>query len=440
MADANELRAQMILKDIYARHNLDPSLPIEKQVEAIQESAAGRGMLPSAWSNPEERAQARAAYAAKGKTDAEKQARWDESVYLLDPDTYQYQQNAGRDIDFILAMHDAPNRANEARTAAAVGAAGGTSASAYTPASATADALNYWDSSNGSPLYRQSMLSSDYQSQGGVLQGLLNATTNPDTATGNYLNFSELIPDWVRMRGSGEANSAGSAYEGAQANRLSKNRYRLTSPSPVLDLPSGADAPTKADRIVALQGLVKSAGIPEADQRWARWTKQNLGKSFVPPGFVTDTVDNAISWLDPTAAVPAAKAASATAKAASTAARAVSTGAKIAGNGWVRPVLSGLVSKRPTEFLNDFKWDMGLEQGIGHTAGGALGGKPGRTDAQYWMGNWNPEQKSEEDVLASQEARARLYEQLKDDDRVSRADGRAYKSLNLRVPVSYPGK
>jgi hypothetical protein len=430
VADPNAIRSEMILKDIYARHGIDPSLPIEEQIRAVEDSAAGRGMLPSAWSNPEERAQARAAYAAKGKTDAEKQARWDESVYLLDPDTYQYQQNAGRDIDFLTAMDEASRRdPNAARSSAAVGAAGGIPAAPRTPSSGVAGALEYWDSSNGSPLYRESVLGSNYQSQDGVLQGLLNATTNPDVPSGNYLNFSELLPDWVRMRGSGEANSAGEAYEGAQSKRLATNRYRLSSPSPVLDLPSGTDAASKADRIVELQGLVKSAGIPESDQRWARWTKQNLGKSFVPPGFVTDTLDYATSWLDPTAVVPVGGAAVGAAKT-------MAKGARIAGQGWVRPVLSGLLKNR----LHDFKWDMGIEQGIGHGAVGALGGNAERSMPQYLFGNWDPEQKSEEEVQASRDARTRLYDQLKGDNRVSRADGEAYKTLNLRVPASYPSR
>ena len=421
MADPNAIRSEMILKDIYARHGIDPSLPIEEQIRAVEDSAAGRGMLPSAWSNPEERAQARAAYAAKGKTDAEKQARWDESVYLLDPDTYQYQQNAGRDIDFLTAMDEASRRdPNAARSSAAVGAAGGIPAAPRTPSSGVAGALEYWDSSNSSPLYRESVLGSNYQSQDGVLQGLLNATTNPDVPSGNYLNFSELLPDWVRMRGSGEANSAGEAYEGAQSKRLATNRYRLSSPSPVLDLPSGTDAASKADRIVELQGLVKSAGIPESDQRWARWTKQNLGKSFVPPGFVTDTLDYATSWLDPTAVVPVGGAA---------------VGAVRAGKGGVKSVLGAL---RP--HLSNFASDMGVEQGIGHGAVGALGGNADRSMSQYLLGTTTPEQKSEEDVQASRDARTRLYDQLKGDNRVSRADGEAYKTLNLRVPASYPSR
>ena len=85
MADAKDVRAQMILKDIYARHKLDPSQPLDAQIEAIKTGMLEREtpLAPGMWANREERAQARGAYAAKGKTDREKQERWEQSGATL---------------------------------------------------------------------------------------------------------------------------------------------------------------------------------------------------------------------------------------------------------------------------------------------------------------------------------------------------------------------
>jgi hypothetical protein len=413
----------MILKDIYARHGIDPSLPVEQQSAAIEESAARRGMLPSGWANPEERAQARAAYAAKGKTDREKEDRWGKSAYLLDPDTYQYQQNAGRDIDFLKAMHAAHETEDSAQTMAASGGGAAMPGAKERRSFGIRDAVNYWDKSNFQPNFRNGMADPNYQSQSGLLMGLLNGTTNPDTPTGNYLNFSEVLPDRVRMGGSGEAGTGEEAWQAANAKRMATNRYRLASPSPVLDLPGGADPVEKANRIAELQGLTQSAGIPSADQRWARWTKQNTGQSFVPPGVVTDTLDFATSYLDPTALIPIGGAAAG-------AAGVVAKGAKGAG-----PLLAGLAKTR----VKDAAFDMGTELGVGHGISGAVGGNPSRSWSQYLAGDWNaPAQKSEEDVAASRQARTQLYGKLKDDDRVSTADSEAYKGLGLRVHVPYP--
>lgn len=422
MADSNELRAKMILKDIYARHGIDPAMPLEEQLNAVQMSAAMQGNTQSAWSNPEERARARAEYAAKGRNDREKEQRWQESAYLLDPDTYQYQQNAGRDIDFLLAMDQASRRdPDAARSAAAVGAAGGTSAYAQTPQSGVAEALAYWDSSNNSPLFRESLTTSNYQSQSPLLMGLLNATTNPDVPAGNYMNFSEVIPDWLRMWGSGEAGSSGEAYEAAQAKRMATNRYRLSSPSPVLDLPDGADVVAKDNRIRELRELTQKADIPTASQRWARTA------GFVPPGWLTDSLDFATSWLDPTAAIPIGGIAGGAAKVGM-------KGAKVAGSGWVRPLLANLAKGGVSGAASD----MGVEQAIGHGIGGVTGGRPERSWKEWAIGDLSPNQKSEEEVAASRQARTQLYDQLKDDDRVSRADEEAYKGLGLRVHVQYP--
>jgi hypothetical protein len=194
------------------------------------------------------------------------------------------------------------------------------------------------------------------------------------------------------------------------------------SPSPILDLPDGSDVVAKENRIRELAGLTKQAEVPSAAQRWARTT------GFVPPGWVTDPLDMAMSWIDPTAAIPVGTLAGGAAKVGA-------KGAKVAGSGWVKPLLQNLTKSRG----GDFAVDMGVEQGIGQGTNVITNGRPERSWGEYLYGSWkDPAQKSEEEVAASRKARTQLYDQLKDDDRVSRADAEAYKGLGLRVHVPYP--
>lgn len=436
-----QLRAKMILKDIYARNpTINPDMPIDDQIRRLMLNARLAGMAPegSGWASPEQRAQARAEYAAKGKTDREKQQRWEDSIYLMDPDTYKYMQGAGRDIEFLSAMADwrerAANRPSGASTSPVVntdpdGLSAWSAASgvdhAYTD-SIMRNAVAFWDRSNNNPLYRDSFYSPNYHGQRNWPGAVQNFTTNPDLPSGNYLNFSEVVPDRIRLGGSGEAATGEEAMEGAMSKRYALNRYRINSPSPVLDFPADANptAAEKANRIRELRGLTRVADVPEADQRWARWTEQKFGTPFVPAGWLTDTLDFGASFFDPSAAIPVGQTAGG-------AARIATKGAKIAGSGWAKPLLSGLLRNR----VDDFGLDYGMEMGAGHGLGGSLGGKPGRSWDQWMFGSrGTPAQKAEQEVQESRDARRQLYDQLKDDDRVSRADEEAYKGLRLYVP------
>ena len=78
MADPNDIRTKMILKDIYARNKLHPSMPLDKALNAM--ASRERLRVGSAWANPEERARAREEYAAKGKTPQEVHQRWEKSA------------------------------------------------------------------------------------------------------------------------------------------------------------------------------------------------------------------------------------------------------------------------------------------------------------------------------------------------------------------------
>lgn len=415
MADPNELRAQMILKDIYARHGISPDMPLEQQVAAIEEGMAEKGYGQAGWSNPEEKAQARLAYAQKGKTDQERRDRWDKSAYLLDPHSYQYQQGGGRDIDFLTAMHKA-SFLDDGQRASAARAAGGGFSHTPTRGSARDEALAFWDKSNFQPVYRDSSFTPNYQSESGFLMGLLDATTNPDLTTGQYLQASEVVPN--RLRFSGEASTADEAYEGARAIQMANNRFRPTSKAPVLDLPTGSDFATKAERLSQLQEELAKASMPSPDQRWAKWTKDTFGRSFVPPGFVVDGIDFLTSAADPTALIPAGGAAIG-------AARVGTKGASVAGKGWVRPLLSNLAKSSGKEFGKD----SAVEQGIGHTL--SAGGD--RTPSQYWLGDWsgNGAQRTPEQIQEARDARSRLYESLIDDDSISTANKKAYGELGV---------
>lgn len=430
--------AHPAIKDVYRRHRIKTSVPLEEAIRHIQSRAAmaqsigvDAGEL-SGWANPEERAAAREKYAREGKTPDQVQKRWDESIYLLDPRTYQHMQRFGRDLDFLGSVKDQA-ASTEARGAAAresqsltpeqraVRAWGGSpkNDADYVASQQQADALGFYDRSKGNPLSRASVGQANYQRFGGVRGGLSNATVNPDVPLGNYMTFSETVPNYLRMQGSGETETSEESWERAQATRLASNRYRLVSPSPILDLPAGSDQQAIAKRIAELQKQVADASVPTADERWQRTT------GWTPPGVVGDTLDSFISWADPTALIPATKAAGAL----TTSARAAAKGAGIAGRGWIKPI----VQKSLAPSLSDLKWDAGIEQAVGHPLMGAFGGMAGRSWSHYGMGGGKPGEdfpfKTPEKVANARQAGQQLHERLKDDDGVSTADNEAYNRL-----------
>jgi hypothetical protein len=282
--------------------------------------------------------------------------------------------------------------------------------------------VKFWDESNFEPAYRDGMFSANYQQHGGLLSGLMNATTNPNTTIGNAMTAGEVLPDTIRAYGSGETQSLGEAYRRAQAERLANNAYQLGTPVQTADLPSSADAVERTKRIEQLQKEVQAAAVPEADQRWARWTGKNLGTSFVPPGWVTSGIDTAIGMLDPTILLPVG---GVTADVAKTVAK--------GGPGMTRSLLSGLAARS-----KDFGWDAATEQAVSGPIAGVAGGQPGRTWTQFGIGNSNPEQKSEQQVEESRGAAASIFDRLKDNDEMARSQSKAYGGLGVRANVPYP--
>lgn len=430
--------AQPAIKDIYRKHGIKTSVPLEEAVQHIQsraQMAQSLGVdagISSGWANPEERAAAREKYAREGKTPGEVQKRWEESIYLLDPRTYQHMQRFGRDLDFLGSVQQ---HVEEGADKAAVPKgqwdqqadptgigdwkqiAKGYEAGAAQQAQQAATDL--YERSKGNPLYRSSVGQANYQRYGGMLGGLSNATSNPDVPLGNYMTFSETVPNYLRMQGSGETDTSGESWERAQAARLATNRYRLASPSPIADMPAGASSQDIGRRIAELTKEVAASGVPSSDERWQRTT------GWTPPGFVGDTLDGFISWADPTSLIPATKGVGALA----TSARAAAKGAGIAGRGWIKPIVQKAVSPS----LSDLKWDAGIEQAVGHPLLGAAGGMTGRSWSQYGMGGGKPGEdfpyKTDEQVAEARQSGQAIYERLKDDDGVSRADDEAYNRL-----------
>lgn len=430
--------AQPAIKDIYRRHGIKTSVPLDEALKHIEQRASIAQSLGvdsgplGGWANPEERAAAREAYAREGKTPAEVNKRWGESIYLLDPRTYQHMQRFGRDLDFLGAV-DQQVKEGADKAAAPRGAwdqqadptgigdwrqiAKGYEAGAAQQAKQAA--LDLYDRSKGERLYRSNIGQANYQRYGGAAQGLVNATSNPDIPLGNYMAFSETVPNYLRMQGSGETDTSEESWERAQANRMAANRYRLLSPSPILDLPTGATSQDIGRRIAELTKEVAAASVPSSDERWQRTA------GWTPPGAVSDTLDFFVSWADPTSLVPLARGASALA----TSARAAAKGAGIAGRGWIKPIAKKAVSPA----LSDLKWDAGIEQAVGHPMMGALGGMTGRSWQQYGMGGGKPgvdfPYKTPEQVAEARQSGQKLYERLKDDNGVSRADSEAYNRL-----------
>jgi hypothetical protein len=276
---ADAVRHRNIVRDIYARHRLPPGLPLDKAAADIQWQGELFGQAPAggtpAWNNAQERAEARREYAARGQNWGEKQRLWDESKYLLPKDAQPYYQNYARDIDFLRDVTGAGRRAGgdmEGLTGderlrlagASMAAADGTDVTLgdspkYLAGQNLLAALNYWDASNNSPLYRRDWNTGTYSRHGGVGNAVMNATTNPDTLAGRAFEFAEAgIPDRIR-HALGGAESAG---EAAQANYRLRAEHRPHLPVQILGIQSGADAQQKDSAIRRLIEQVSAAEPP----------------------------------------------------------------------------------------------------------------------------------------------------------------------------------
>lgn len=401
MQDSPEtIRARSVIRDIYARHGIDPGTPLDDAATTILGQAMEAGLVDEngqplyAWANPEEAAAAQAEYAAKGKTPQEVEQRFGESIYLLPPKGYEYNQNYGRDMSFLESMP-------------AMGPTGrdlGTRGTSPQKEAVNA-ALSSWDSSNNAPLYRKNWRQGTYANTGGAGKAFANAMSNPDLGSGHYMNVSETVPNFIRAAGSGEM-SLPQAATAANAERLARQELRMDSPVSIL---REQDQSTVAERIRDYRKQLASAAIPEAGERWER----TLG--FQPPQFVMDSGDFLISMADPTILVPADGAVRGMVGIAK-------KGAQV-GAGWTKPAMQQFGKQAGIEFGKD-----GLvEQGIGHALTQMMPSPP------------ESRLKSDQEVEQANAERARLEQQLGNTPGVSTARDAAYKRLQEsgKAPISY---
>jgi hypothetical protein len=244
------------------------------------------------------------------------------------------------------------------------------------------------------------------------------------------MTVSEVVPQFLRLQGSGETETAGESWRRANAGRLTNNRYRMVSPHPILDLPTGSTGADIASRIGSLQREVAALQVPMADERWQRTV------GWTPPGFLSDTLDSAISMADPTMVLPAIRGAGAL----TNATKAAIKGSRIAGSGWIAPAVRNAVGPA----AEDFAWDQGFEQAAGHGLQAAMGGQLGRSSSQYWRGGGKPRvdfaYKTDEEVAEARQAGEDAHARLKDDDGVSRADSEPYNRMRADGTLTNPPK
>lgn len=394
-------RADAIRAEIYKRHGIDPSRSLDEAIDRInvhaqlRRSVGNDGGELSAWANPEEREQGRAEYAAEGKTPQEVKARMDASIHLLDPRSQQYMQDFGRDLDFLGSELESQKQSQSLRTPRRI---------------LDANAIRHYDSNAGERLARgggvygepMSAPQGGYQRFSGWGSAAMNAVSNPETPSGSYLTWAEIPAEAILTAWSGEANTSREAWDRARANHAANVNYKIGTPTPVADLPAGSTPSGQqiADRIRELQERVTSAGTPMAAERWYRTT------GYAPPGWITDPGESVVRAIDPSMLIPVGMGAAAL---------------KTAGRAAVRPIAAG------------FARDMGQEQAFDLGLQGALGGEPGRSNRQFWLGGGKPGAdfmyKSPEELEQTRQDAAQLNRDLRGSERLSTAKDEAYHGI-----------
>lgn len=402
MATPEEVRARNVRRDIFARHGIPEGTPDDEAISLIEQKAARDGAGASAWANPDERAAGREAYASVGKTPDEVQKRWEDSIYLMDPETARFRQNYGRDKEFLQRMSSRDEMSP--------------SVSAWTgpsnnPAALgqirTQNALAAWDQTNNNPLYRDSWSSSGWEEHEGMLPMVANLTGNPDLAIGRALLAGNVPYDFLAMQGSGESGSAGDSYKTAMGLQRAIYQNRLDSGAPVLDLPSSAAPDERAARLAELQGQVTAGGVPDSGERWAR-------TGFLPPPVVRDIGDNILATLDGTQFIPGIPAV----KGAASVAKGLTKGA-----------------------IGHAARDMAADAAMSSAIAGGFSQQPERTWGQYLgFSAESPDAatvKGPQEVGMANEARRQTYDRTLGGASVSTADDEAYKRLQAAGKAPY---
>lgn len=399
MATPDQIRANAILKDIYARHSIPEGTDPITAMQMVQAASEGSwGSQPSAWANPDERAAAREQYALRGGDDPNAvQKRWDESVYLVDPETDKYQQNYGRDTQFLGRMAEGMVVPPTPPTFWDVLKSGGT-----VPDSRNMNreyALQKWDQSNSSPLYRDNFASSGWEQQDSTAGTVVNAISNPDLAGGKGMNAMNIPYEFLAMQGSGEAKTTGDSWRTAVGNYKTLSNNRLGTPAPILDLPSNATVQERAARLKELQEQASAGAVPDSAERW----KRSLG--VVPPPVIRDAGDAFLATLDGTQLIPGMAVGKTVAK----------NAARSAAKGVARDMTSDAITST--------------------AIAAGLNAKPERTWPQYLGFAPEPEGsvqfKSDDEVDAANAARKQQFERSLQQygAGVSTADDEAYKRL-----------
>lgn len=417
-------RADAIRDEIYRRHGIDKNRSLQEAIDRIEmqaklrESLGNTGGSMGEWANPEERGAARAEYAKQGKTPEEAKARLEESIHLLDPESRQYMQRFGRDLDFLKSEAESEQQAGRLRTPRRI---------------LDGNAIRYYDGSAGSEVARKgtygdvfSPTSGGYQRFGGWGNAAMNVVGNPETGAGGYLTWAEIPANALLTSMGGETQEAdghksdamlpahmrwaaalargfkdSEAWDRARAAHSADANYRPFSPSPVADFPAGSK-PSRQDsaaRILELQRATASAQPPMVDERWHRTT------GGAPPSVLTQPGDSLIRSIDPSVALTAGLGA-----------RALAT----LGRAAVRPLAVSLG--------NDQLQEQALNAAI--TAG--FGGEFGRSQRQFWLGGGTPgvdfKYKSPEELAQARKDARVLGEAAESaSERVSRADAEAYQ-------------
>jgi hypothetical protein len=403
MADPNDIRARGIRRDIFARHGLEQGVSDEDAIQHIMAKAQEAGAGPAGWANPEERANARAEYAKVGSTPDEVQKRWEESIYLVDPATNEFNQRYLRDKEFLERMTGGKTRF------------GGS-----TPAD-VGGAVAAWDETNNNPLYRNNWRDSGgWKSQEGFQSGVVNALRNPDLPTGGYMVATDIPMEFLQMQGSGETDTARDSFRTATGNYMTNTDVRPLSPAPIVHLPSGSSPDAIRARLAEIRDLQDAAGTPESGERWQR----TMG--FTPAPFLRDMGDAAMASADPTILFPMAGAA-----------KTLGAAAKISGSGWLKPATM--------QVAKGFGLDHAAEQGANAAIMGSLGGAdPERTWGDYVDLFPEPAKlKSDAEVRTANDARQQQWregmERRANSAGVSTADAEAYKKLQQEGRVQVRG-
>lgn len=293
-AGDDRIRARAIIRDIYARHGIDANTPLDEAVRLIRQNAQQDGVVPPggmpAWDSPQARAQGRLEYASQGQTFDDAKRRWEESKYLLPPDSREFYQNYARDQDFLGGLV-----ASEDRSA---GDTSGLSSDDWVAwlssfmgdpeglhsGSRTRDvdlgranlnrAVRYWDASNASPLYRKGAFEGSYARHGGIGNAALNAMTNPDLTTGSAMEALEAgIPNRIRFAAAGSDG----VNDAAQADYRLRTANRIAQPVMILD-PNGGAEP-KSSRVERLIDEVKALEPPSIRDSVYRRTGFDIGQA-----------------------------------------------------------------------------------------------------------------------------------------------------------------